>query len=219
MIILLAQVQRRLDQAYQDKLDGKITEELWDRKSAGQRLDRSISLVPIERERNNACDSRDVLVQGKSVVPCSKAIAAIKTPVVVTAIPFESAPRKMLAACRYVENPLGSSQFPNARDNYQATNEIYLLIGLRGPQVRISWCGLTRAATGAKTFVSSGRNAAATKERLCSGSGTRKELLTLFLRDRGLPSWSGTRECFSWLCPNGLRDTRASTARSKSFRE
>jgi site-specific DNA recombinase len=27
-------VQRRLDQAYQDKLDGKIGEELWDRKSA-----------------------------------------------------------------------------------------------------------------------------------------------------------------------------------------
>jgi site-specific DNA recombinase len=30
----LAQVHRRLDQAYQDKLDGKITEELWERKSA-----------------------------------------------------------------------------------------------------------------------------------------------------------------------------------------
>src|SRR5439155_13866901 len=28
----LAQVQRRLDMAYQDKLDGKISEELWDRK-------------------------------------------------------------------------------------------------------------------------------------------------------------------------------------------
>ena len=48
---------------------------------------------------------------------------------------------------------------------------------------------------------------------------TRKESLTLFLRDRGLPSWSGTRGYFSWLCPNGLRNTRASTARSKSFRE
>ena len=47
----------------------------------------------------------------------------------------------------------------------------------------------------------------------------RKKSLTLFLRDRDLPSWSGTQECFSWLCPNGLRDTRASTARSKSFRE
>ena len=45
----------------------------------------------------------------KSVVPCSKAIAAIKTSVVVTAMPFERAPRNMLAASRYVENPLGSS--------------------------------------------------------------------------------------------------------------
>jgi site-specific DNA recombinase len=30
----LAQVHRRMDQAYQDKLDGKISEEFWDRKSA-----------------------------------------------------------------------------------------------------------------------------------------------------------------------------------------
>jgi len=45
----------------------------------------------------------------KSEVPCSKAIAAIKTSVVVTATPFERAARKMLAASRYVENPLASS--------------------------------------------------------------------------------------------------------------
>ncbi len=30
----LAQIQRRMDQAYQDKLDGKISEEFWTRKSA-----------------------------------------------------------------------------------------------------------------------------------------------------------------------------------------
>jgi len=46
----------------------------------------------------------------KRVVPCSKAIAAIKTSLVVTATPFERAARKMLAASRYVENPLGSSK-------------------------------------------------------------------------------------------------------------
>ena len=34
----------------------------------------------------------------KSVAPCSKAIAAINTSVVVTATPFERAARKMLAA-------------------------------------------------------------------------------------------------------------------------
>ena len=41
----------------------------------------------------------------KSVVPCPKAVAAIKTSVIVTATPFKRAARKMLSASRYVETP------------------------------------------------------------------------------------------------------------------
>ncbi len=45
----------------------------------------------------------------KSAAPCSNAIAAIKESMVVKATPFARAARKMRAASRYVENPLGSS--------------------------------------------------------------------------------------------------------------
>jgi hypothetical protein len=37
----LAQVHRRMDQAYQDKLDGKIREEFWERKSAERQAEES----------------------------------------------------------------------------------------------------------------------------------------------------------------------------------
>ena len=45
----------------------------------------------------------------KSVAPCSKTIAAIKVSTVVTAMPFERADRKIIAASQYVRNPVGSS--------------------------------------------------------------------------------------------------------------
>lgn len=56
----LAQLHRRMDQAYQDKLDGKISEEFWARKSAewqteeGQTLASIRSLKGVQPERRIA---------------------------------------------------------------------------------------------------------------------------------------------------------------------
>lgn len=56
----------------------------------------------------------------KGVTPCSNAIAAIRASMVVTATPFARAARKMAAAYRYVEKPLGSSMSPLEQPNAAA---------------------------------------------------------------------------------------------------